>query len=216
MKALFERSSRFLALTLDPAPRLLLLAAALLLIPTYLAPLWKLTMYAPQYPEGLNLDIYSYKLEGGNKGQDITEINILNHYIGMKDLTTADFTEFKWIPFVVGMLAILFLRAPVLGKMSDLVDVLVLYLYFGLFSLWSFGYKLYAYGHNLDPTASVKVDPFMPPLFGHKKLANFEVYSYPAAGSYALAAVALVLGVALVLAWRQSRREQSVEIRAAG
>jgi hypothetical protein len=216
MKALFERSSRFLALTLDPAPRLLLLAAALLLIPTYLAPLWKLTMYAPQYPEGLNLDIYSYKLEGGNGGQDVKEINVLNHYIGMKDLTTADFTEFKWIPFVVGMLAILFLRAPVLGKMSDLVDVLVLYLYFGLFSLWSFGYKLYAYGHNLDPTASVKVDPFMPPLFGHKKLANFEVYSYPAAGSYALAAVALVLGLAFVLAWRQSRREQSVEIRAAG
>ena len=33
----------------------------------------------------------------------------------------------------------------------------------------------------------------MPPLFGYKKLANFEVYSYPAAGSYALAAVAVIL-----------------------
>ena len=28
--------------------------------------------------------------------------------------------------------------------------------------------------------------PFMPPLFGFKKLANFEVYSYPQLGSYAL------------------------------
>jgi hypothetical protein len=172
-------------------------------------------MYAPQYPEGLRLEIYSYKLEGGNGGQDVKEINILNHYIGMKDLTTADFTEFKWIPFVVGMLALLLLRAPVHGKMSDLIDVLVLYLYFGLFSLWSFGYKLYSYGHNLAPTASVKVPPFMPPLFGHKKLANFEVYSYPSAGSYALAGAALLLVVAFVVAWRRALKTEAEEARSA-
>lgn len=216
MKAIFERSTRFLAESLHPGPRLLLLVAFLLLIPTYLLPLWKLTMFAPQYPDGLRLEIYSYKLEGGNGGQDVREINILNHYIGMKDLTTADFTEFKWIPFVVGMLGLLFLRAPVHGKMSDLIDVLVLYLYFGLFSLWSFGYKLYSYGHNLAPTASVKVAPFMPPLFGHKKLANFEVYSYPSAGSYALAAIAVVLLAAFVIAWRQAISEEAEEARSAG
>jgi hypothetical protein len=216
MKAIFERSTRFLAESLHPGPRLLLLVAFLLLIPTYLLPLWKLTMFAPQYPDGLRLEIYSYKLEGGNGGQDVKEINILNHYIGMKDLTTADFTEFKWIPFVVGMLGLLFLRAPVHGKMSDLIDVLVLYLYFGLFSLWSFGYKLYYYGHNLAPTASVKVPPFMPPLFGHKKLANFEVYSYPSAASYALAAIAVVLLAAFVIAWRQAISEEAEEARSAG
>jgi len=188
MKALLERSNRQLEVPLDTAPRVLLLVAALLLAPTYLMPLWKLTMFAPQYPEGLNLDIYSYKLEGGNRGQDVKEINILNHYIGMRDLTTADFTEFKWMPFVIGMLGLLFLRAIVQGRLGDLLDVAVLYVYFGLFSLWSFGYKLYSYGHNLAPTASVKVDPFMPPLFGHKKLANFEVYSYPAPASYASSA----------------------------
>ena len=216
MKALFERGNRFLAETLEPLPRLLLLVAAFLLVPVYLVPLWKLTMFAPQYPEGLRLEIYSYKLEGGNAGQDVKEINILNHYIGMKDLTTADFTEFKWIPFVVGMLALLLLRAPVHGKMSDLIDVLVLYFYFGLFSLWSFGYKLYSYGHNLAPTASVKVPPFMPPLFGHKKLANFEVYSYPSAGSYALAGAALLLIVAFIIAWRQAVNAEAQEARSAG
>jgi hypothetical protein len=216
MTAYFERGNRFLAQALHPAPRFLLLAAFLLLLPTYLLPLWKMTMFAPQYPEGLRLSIYSYKLEGGNAGQDIKEINILNHYIGMRDLTTADFTEFKWIPFVVGMLALLFLRAPVLGKMSDLIDVVVLYLYFGLFSLWSFGFKLYSYGHDLAPTASVKVAPFMPPLFGHRKLANFDVYSYPAAGSYALAAVAVVLLAALAIAFRQALQDQAAEARSAG
>jgi hypothetical protein len=216
MKAIFERGNRFLAEPLHPGPRLLLLLAFLLLIPTYLLPLWKMTMFAPQYPDGLRLQIYSYKLEGGNGGQDVKEINILNHYIGMRDLTTADFTEFKWIPFVVGMLALLFLRAPVHGKMSDLIDVTVLYLYFGLFSLWSFGFKLYSYGHSLAPTASVKVPPFMPPLFGHKKLANFEVYSYPAAGSYALAAVGVALLVAFVLAWRETVSDEAHEARSAG
>ncbi|MGH9368976.1 MAG: hypothetical protein ACRD3M_15025, partial [Thermoanaerobaculia bacterium] len=216
MKAYFERSNRFLELPLDLRPRVLLLAALLLLAPAYLAPLWKITMFAPQYPGGLRMQIYSYKLEGGNGGQDINEINILNHYIGMKELSTAEFTEFKWIPFVVGALALVFLRASVLGRMGTLVDVFVLYLYFGLFSLWSFGYKLYAYGHNLDPKASVKVEPFMPPLFGGKKLANFEVYSYPAAGSYALAGVALVLAAALFYAWREARSEQAAEARSAG
>jgi len=210
MRALFERSNRFLDLPLDLGPRALLVAAALLLLPVYFLPLWKMTMFAPQYPEGLQLAIYSHKLEGGNGGQDIKEINVLNHYIGMKDLSTAEFTEFKWMPFVVGALLLLFLRAPVHGKMSSLLDVFVLYIYFGLFSLWSFAYKLYNYGHNLSPTAAVKVPPFMPPLFGHKKLANFEVYSYPAAGSYVLAAVALVLFVAVVSAWRQGKAETGV------
>jgi hypothetical protein len=100
--------------------------------------------------------------------------------------------------------------------MGTLVDLFVLYLYFGLFSLWSFGYKLYSYGHDLAPTASVKVPPFMPPLFGYRRLANFEVYSYPAAGSYSLAAVAVLLAAALVLAWRQGRTEEAAEARSAG
>jgi hypothetical protein len=205
VRAIFEKGGRFLDRPLDLTPRLLLLASVLLLAPFYVTPLWKLTMFAPQYPEGLRLSIYSYKLEGGNRGQDVREINVLNHYIGMKDLVAEDFTEFKWMPFVVGGLGLLFLRAAVLGKIAHLVDVVVMFLYFGAFSLWSFAYKLYRYGHDLAPSAPVKVEPFMPPLFGYKQLANFEVYSYPGAASYALLAVTLLLLVALALAWRQPR-----------
>jgi hypothetical protein len=205
MRAFIEKSNRFLETPLEVAPRVLFLLATLLILPCYLFPLYEMTMFAPQYPEGLRLHIYSYKLEGGHDGQDVKEINLLNHYIGMKDLETSDFTEFKWIPFVVGGFALLFLRTAVVGKVAHLLDVLVLYLYFGAFSLWSFAYKMYWYGHHLSPTASVKVDPFTPPLFGYKKLANFEVYSYPALGSYALAGVALLLALAFYLAWRQPR-----------
>jgi hypothetical protein len=102
MHAFFARLNRRLANPLDLGPRVLLVVAALLLAAIYLLPLWNLTMFAPQYPDGLRMDIYSYKLEGGREGQDIKEINLLNHYIGMKDLVTEDFTEFKWMPFVVG------------------------------------------------------------------------------------------------------------------
>ena len=197
-----QRTNRFFDLSLDLRQRVLLFAAALLLSSIYMLPLWNLTMFAPQYPDGLRMDIYSYKLEGGRQGQDIKEINLLNHYIGMRDLATEDFTEFQWMPFVVGAIGLLFLRAVVHGRMTDLVDVFMLYMYFSAFSLWSFGYKLYSYGHNLSPTAAVKVAPFMPPMFGYKKLANFEVYSYPAAGSYALGLAVLLLAAALFLALR--------------
>jgi hypothetical protein len=190
--------------------------ATLLLLPACFLPLWKMTMFAPQYPDGLRLSIYSYKLESGNAGQDIKEINVLNHDIGMRDLAPAEFTEFKWIPFVVGALGLLFLRAALIGNISSLVDVFVLYVYFGLFSLWSFGYKMYAYGHSLAPRAAVRVAPFMPPMFGHRKVANFDVYSYPGPGSYALAAIALVLAAAVFLAGLEERAEERAEAAMAG
>ena len=211
MRSLIDKSNKFLARPLDLAPRGLLMAAAVLLLPCYLFPLWRMTMFAPQYPEGLRMDIYSYKLDGGNRGQDIEEINVLNHYIGMKELGTADFTEFKWMPFVIGAMGLLFLRASVLGRMIDLVDVCAIYGYFSLFALWSFAYKMYSYGHNLSPKAAVKVDPFMPPLFGHKTLANFEVYSYPGFSSYTLGLVSLVVAVAFVMAWRPARTASPVK-----
>ena len=205
MHEFFARLNRRLASPLDFAPRLMLAVAGLLLAAVFILPLWTLTMYAPQYPEGLTLDIYSYKLEGGNHNQDIKEINILNHYIGMRDLVEEDFTEFKWLPFVVGALALLYLRAAVVGTAGHVLDVLVLNLYFSSFALWSFAHRLYQYGHTLDPKAAVKVAPFMPPVFGSKQLANFTVFSYPGWASWAMGISTVLVLLAMFLAWRASR-----------
>ena len=201
MQKLLDIATSFFDTSLDARSRLLIIFAALLLIPAFLFPLWNMTMYSNQFPEGLVLNIYSHKLEGGMSANrdDLKEINALNHYIGMRPLLEEDFTEFKWIPFVIGGIALLALRAAVLGKMSKLVDLTILFSYFGLFSLWSFYHKLFLYGHELDPTAAVKVPPFTPPMFGHKTMANFEVYSYPDAGSYFMAAVPLALVAAVWL-----------------
>ena len=210
MNTFLSRVTRWLEEPLDLTPRLLMLAAAACLMATFLFPLWNLTMFAPQYPDGLRLDIYSHALEGGNAGQDVREINVLNHYIGMRDIVEEDFTEFKWMPFVIGGLALLTLRTVVMGTASSVLDVGVLLVYFGMFSLWSFGYKLYRYGHDLAPTAAVKVDPFMPPVFGFQQIANFEVYSYPKAASYLIVATFLLVALAFAVAWRQNRRQPNL------
>ena len=209
MKSIVERANEFFEIRLDVRSRVLIIVAALSLIPTYVAPLWNMTLYSNQFPDGLRLDIYSHKLEGTKSPlqDDLREINSLNHYIGMRPLIDEDFTEFKWIPFVIGGIILLALRAIVLGKMSKLVDLFMLFTYFSGFSLWSFYDKMYAYGHNLEPTAAIKVDPFTPPLFGHQTMANFEVYSYPGVASYFMVAVPLLMLAAMWFSRRASLNE---------
>jgi copper chaperone NosL len=210
MQAFLMRVGRFLDEPIGLQSRLMLLAAAGLLAVTYFFPLWNLTMFAPQYPQGLRLDIYSYTLVGGNNGQDIKEINVLNHYIGMHDLANASFTEFQWMPFVIGALGLLVLRTIVYGTISALLDVTMLFVYFGAFSMWTFGYKLYRYGHDLAPDAAIKVQGFMPPMFGYRRIANFEVYSYPRPASYAVAGVVLLLISAMAWTrWQVRRRDRT-------
>lgn len=194
---------------LSTVARLVLIAAAVLMLAVYTQPLWNLTMFAPQYPHGLRLDIYEYGMVGGNSGQDIKEINLLNHYIGMRDLATDDFTEFLWMPFALGAIALLLLRAAAFGTLKELVDATVVFGYVCGFALWSFGYRMYRYGHDLAPGAPVKVDPFTPPVFGHQKIANFDVYSYPQTGAYLLTALALLLVAMVVRTWWQQSRARA-------
>ena len=210
MSTVYQRSARFLHAPVGPGPRALLGLAAVLIAVAHFLPLWNLTMFAPQYPNGLRLDIFDHALVGGNGGQDIKEINLLNHYIGMRDLVVEDFTEFRWMPFVLGGLVLLYLRAVVLGTVKELVDSVVLFVYFGAFSLWSFAYKMYLYGHNLASDAAVKVPPFTPPVFGYQQIANFEVYSYPRAATYVLGGVIVLLLGALWLAWRDTNAARPV------
>lgn len=210
MRQYIVQATSFFETSMDLKSRVVILIAALMLLPTYFLPLWNMTLYSNQFPEGLQLDIYSYKLEGAKSPyrDDLKEINALNHYIGMRPLVEDDFTEFEWIPFVIGGVILLAFRSIVLGKMSKVVDLLVLFTYFGLFSLWSFYHKLYLYGHNLDPTAAVKVAPFTPPMFGHQTMANFEVYSFPGLGSAFMALVPLLLLAAMWLSRRARTKEE--------
>jgi copper chaperone NosL len=207
MRDFLDKANTFFELSLNLKSRFLILVAVLALLPAFFFPLWYMTFFSNQYTDGLALHIYAYQLEGGKtpNRDDLREINSLNHYIGMRPLLESDFSEFTWLPLVIGFLMILALRAMVIGKMSNLVDVFVVFTYFSLFSMWSFYHRLYMYGHNLDPTAAIKVEPFTPPFFGSKQIANFAVNSYPGVGSYALAAFPILLLVAILLSAKRGK-----------
>ena len=198
--------TQWLDQVLSPRARFLVLGAGVLLVIACAFPLWRITMFANQFPEGLRLSIYSYKLVGGAGGADLEGINILNHYIGMKDITAADFVEMRFIPFALGVFFLLALRTGVFARVRDLVDLTVLLLYFSVFSFGVFWYRMYTYGHQLNPEAPIKVAPFTPPLFGHQHLANFEIYSYPGLGTFLLLGAGLVLiGLVGQSAWKAWR-----------
>lgn len=163
--------------------RLLLVALVIPLGISFFFPLWRISMRAPQYPSGLHMDIFAYKLDGGHDGHDVVELNALNHYIGMKKLDRAGVPELGWIPFALGALALLTLRVAVLGRVRDLVDLSVLISYVTLFFFARFVMMLYRYGHDLDPTAALTLKPFMPVIIGTKQVANFTTQSYPLVGT---------------------------------
>ncbi|MCP4898140.1 MAG: hypothetical protein GY906_14300 [bacterium] len=205
MPEILRRLTASLDQPLIAKSRVLVLLAVLALVPTFFIPLWNMSFVAQQYPEGLELYVYSHNLVGGDDGNDLTEINVLNHYIGMAELKPADFTELKWIPLVVGLIGVLTLRVAAIGTLRSLVDIVVISLYFGAFSLWSFWYKLNYYGQHLDAKASVNVEPFMPPVFGYKQVGQFDVWSYPSLGSYFFVVFGALLVGAFWLTWRKSR-----------
>jgi hypothetical protein len=195
---------RFLHKPLNLWSRILLLLAAVLIVVSMFFPLWKMHLVAPQYSDGLDLYIYPYKIQGGGfNGQHLAEINNLNHYIGMKPIQQADFLEMIWMPFVFGLIVLLILRSAVFGEMGNVVDLFAVYSYFGLFSIGSFWFRLYQYGHNLDPHAPVHIKPFTPMLIGVKQIANFREYSFPQTGAYLLCLSVLLI---LLAGWF-SRKE---------
>ena len=177
-------------------------ALAALVIPlalTFTSPLWRISMTAPQYPNGLHMDIYTHKVDGGHDGHDISEINELNHYIGMHPIDRAALTDLDWIPFALGLLALLTLRCAAIGNVRALIDLVVVSGYVATFAFARFIYKLWYFGHSMSPDAPIKLEPFTPAIIGKKQVANFAVESWPQGGT--LYITVFLLGVVGIAAW---------------
>ena len=194
-----KRFYELLGEPLQTRERILLAVLVPILLASFLLPLWRISMEAPQYPQGLSMDIYPHTVIGGHGGSDIAEINILNHYIGMHKIERANLADLGWLPFAIGALAVLTLRVAVIGTFRSLVDLAVITFYVSTFAFARFVYRLYVYGHELDPNAPVKVPGFTPALFGSKQIANFTTHSYPQLGTLCIGLFAM--GVALVAVW---------------
>ena len=78
--------------------RILVLVAALLMIGALYFPLWLIELQAPQYPEGLSMNIWIDKLSG-----DVEIINGLNHYIGMKHIKEEMFPELQFMKYIIAV-----------------------------------------------------------------------------------------------------------------
>ena len=174
---------RFLDEPIFPWARVVLALLTIFVGLSFTAPMWYINMKAPQYPEGLDLYIYSYKVEGGNDGNDVQEINVLNHYIGMAPLDRAAMSDLDLNPLLFSAMIIFALRTAVIVKVSSMIDLLVMTTYAGLFGFGRLYYKLYTFGHNLDPRAPVTVDPFTPVMLGKKQIANFLTEAGPGLGT---------------------------------
>lgn len=185
--------------------RLAVAGASVLLLVVLMTPIWGITLYSNQYPDGLRVTVHAGGFEAGEGGADLTEINTLNHYIGMRPLNQADIPELKWIGTAVVVFALLGLAAALVGRAGGLAALVVLFGAFGIGSMWLFYSRLYEYGHDLDPRAAVKVPPFTPPVIGTQELANFTVESYPEVGTWLMLTFAAVLVGVLVAAWRSRR-----------
>lgn len=183
---------------MTPRTRLALAFAALLLVLMYLFPIWKITLDAPQYPEGLGMYIWIDTVTG-EKPQDLANINGLNHYIGMKTIEPDTIPELKLMPWLIGGLLVLGLGAAAGGKRWMLYTWVGLFLIAAVTGLVDFYLWEYDYGHDLDPTAAIKVPGmnYQPPLIGSKQLLNFVANSWPSWGGWAAFAS---LGIGFVLA----------------
>ncbi len=178
-------------------------SAGVLLLLMFLFPMWKITLIAPQYPDGLVMHIWVNQITGDEEGT-LENINLMNHYVGMKMIEPEMFPELEIFPIVIYVVSALAFILAFIGRRKLYLWWTGLMAILGVVGVYDFYSWLYDYGHDLNPTAPIKVpgQAYMPPLFGFKKLLNFYVWSYPEGAS-------ILLGVAVmlsVLAWYLTRK----------
>lgn len=183
-------------------PRILMVVAALGLLTLFLFPMWRITLYAPQYPSGVTMYIYINKIGGDSPGT-LQNVNILNHYVGMKKIVPESIPELKYFPYVVVILSVLGLIAAFTNRPKTFLTWAVIVSILALLGIYDFYLWEYDYGHDIDPNAPMKFPgaSFQPPVLGTKIILNFVAESFPhtagflAGASIFLAYVAWFLGI---------------------
>lgn len=174
--------------------RICVALAALLIIPAFFFPLWQISLKAPQYPEGLALQIWTDKITG-----DVRNINVLNHYIGMSKIEPDKLRELKIFPYAFAGFAGVGLICAALNRRKLNLLWSTSLLLFASLSLYDFYAWEYDFGHNLNEDAPMKLEEsYQPPLLGEKQLANITASSWPMYGGYAFSAAGILAAVVFV------------------
>ena len=180
-------------------PSALFVVGAFLLFSLFVLPMWQVTLTAPQYKEGVTMLIWIDKIGGTTPGT-LQNVNILNHYIGMKKIEPESIPELRYLKYIVAALAGTGVIIGFMQRKNLYLAWVILFTLLAALGIYDFYLWEYDYGHNLDPTAPIKIPgaSFQPPLFGTKHIINFVATSLPATGGW-LAVLSLVL---TTVAWK--------------
>lgn len=183
--------------------RILLAIASLSLVSAYFVPLWQILMWAPQYPEGLEMKIWINTLTG-----DVKIISALNHYIGMRTIEVSMFPEFGYMIYIVGTIILIGLVAALIGKRFMLISFFGVLMTAGVGALVDFYRWGYDYGHNLNPDAAIKIEgmSYQPPLIGTKVLLNFTAFSGPDIGGWIFISVGVLVFGLFIYEWKVNQK----------
>ena len=175
--------------------RALALVGLVLMAWSFFAPMWWVSLEAPNYPkhtfpQGVRIHMHWNAVKNGCQlvereevDEDepldcVHEMNTINHYIGMHPIEEGAQLEFAiapWVFLVFGALAAasLVYTGP-LWWLLLLPAILLPVAFLADFTGW-----LWWFGHNLKEWAAFTVKPFMPTVFGEGKVAQFSTYAYP-------------------------------------
>jgi len=157
-----------------------MIAAALLPLILFVSPMWRITLEAPQYPKGISMYIWINQITGDSPST-IQNINILNHYVGMKYIEPEMFPELTYFPIITIAIVVLGLIAVFIRNPKVYLVWTIMFMILAVLGVYDFYLWLYDYGHNLSDTAPIKIpgQAYQPPLIGSKMLLNFNAISWP-------------------------------------
>ena len=181
---------------------IIMLLAAILPLGLFLFPLWKITLEAPQYPTPLGMYIHINDFSDANP-HDIKNINLMNHYVGMKYIPEA-IPEFKIFPAGILITTVIGLIIALKGNYKWFLYWFILMIVLSAAGLYDFYLWEYDYGHNLSDTAPIKVpgQSYQPPFIGGKWLLNFYAESWPSWGALFFALPMALSGLAF---WKKKK-----------
>lgn len=169
-------------------------AAVAAIVASFFYPWWHITLYAPQYPHGLRMSISLTGVTG-----DVSEIDELNHYIGMAKLETVATREREYAAYgVAGVGVAVLAMTMLLGRKLGWFIIAPALAFPSAFVADSY-YWLHRCGHTLDPHAPIRLAAFTPQLFGNGEIGQFLTFALPSPGFWiACAGAALVIAATVV------------------
>ena len=174
-------------------PSILVFIATACMSTLFWLPMWRITLQAPQYPVGVSMYIWINKIGGMEPGV-LQNINILNHYVGMKMIEPDSIPELTYFPIIIAILIGLGLLVALMNKKWLYLSFALILIIISALGMYDFYLWEYDYGHDISDDAPIVIEGmvYQPPLIGTKVLLNFIATSMPASGGYLWVAAILL------------------------